>query len=644
MLQPDREPVRPIVPWSRTFFTAALCAVVALVLWTLPLTAAAQTSTVTPVSGQETTRSSPLKYTVQIHVEDGNREILTAVRASAALIEHEQRGASDRASLVVRARTDEKRLLAALYGEARYGGAVSISIDGQPLDAVDMSRPTGDHKQPAFVQIEIAPGPLFRFGNLAIGETSSADAAVSREPGDYGLVSGEIARSEIIVAAIDKTVQQWRSAGFPFAQVHKKEIAADHKRQRLDVTITVDPGAPAVYGWINVVGSKKLKTRTVAAQSALRSGAPYNAEDLIKTRERLRKLQSIESVRIVEGKTVDGQGGIPITLQVTERKPRYVGITASVTTLDGAEVKAHWGHRNLFGGSEHLRIEGAVSQIGAAPLDELEFDVSATLTKPGVLDIDTNLVTQFRVAREANDVFLSDTGLAKVGITRRYRQHMSGSVALEGRYIREEDETGTNEYALTSLPADVTYDTRNNRFDPSIGFHAKTRMAPVVDIHDGGAFFTNEFDMAAYWALDTADRAIVAVRLKGGSILGRSLQGVPASYRFLVGGGNSVRGYEYRSIGPTVDGRVVSGLSYVSSSVELRLRLTKQIGVVPFVDIATVSRDRVPKFSDSVYVGVGLGLRYYTALGPIRLDAAVPLTNRENRSKFGLYVGLGQAF
>jgi translocation and assembly module TamA len=274
----------------------------------------------------------------------------------------------------------------------------------------------------------------------------------------------------------------------------------------------------------------------------------------------------------------------------------------------------------------------------------LEFDVSATVMKPVILDIDTNLFAQFRVTRESNDVFLSDTVFAKVGIKRRYNQHASDSIVMEGRVISEDSEFGKNDYALISLPGDVSYDTCNNRFDPSTGVHSKSRLAPVVDVRNAVSFFASEVDVAGYWALDEAARAIVAVRVRAGSILGGSIENIPATYRFLAGGGNSVRGYEYRSLGPTLSGEVVGGLSYASSSLEMRLRPTKQIGIVPFVDFATVSLDRVPKFSDSIYVGAGVGFRYYTALGPIRIDAAVPLTNRKNRPKFGVYVGLGQAF
>ncbi|MGI9476949.1 MAG: autotransporter assembly complex protein TamA [Hyphomicrobiaceae bacterium] len=596
------------------------------------------------VAAQQTGQRAPLNYAVETHIDDGDRGILSVIRTSSILVQHQKRGVPDFASLVVRARTDKKRLMAALYGEARYAGSVSITLDGAPLDAAITSLRSRDDAQPVAVRLAIKAGPQFRFGNVVIDESRQTDATVSRDPGDYGLVSGDVARSNIVVAAIDKIVEQWRGAGFPFARIGSKEVAADHARQRLDVTIAVDPGAPAVYGWINVVGPKKLRSRVVAEQSALRSGAPYNPKDLARTRERLRKLDSIRSVRIIEGRHVDGQGGIPITLEVAEHKARYVGVTASVTTLDGAEAKAHWGHRNLFGGGEQLRVEGAVSQIGSRAYDELEFDVAATLTKPGVLDIDTNLHMQFRVAREANDVYLSDTAIAKVGLQHRYGPHLTGGVALEGRFIREEDETGKNDYALVSLPANVTYDTRDNRLDPSMGIHAKARLAPTVDTLDSRAFFKSAFDGAGYWALDADDRVIVAARVQGGSILGSSIEDIPSTYRFLAGGGNSVRGYAYRSIGAIVDGRVVSGLSYAASSVELRLRATQQFGVVPFIDIATVSLDRVPRFSDSVYVGAGVGLRYYTAIGPIRFDAAVPLTNRDNRSKFGVYVGLGQAF
>jgi translocation and assembly module TamA len=299
-----------------------LSAAAALALCAQPHFAAAQSRANAPVKGQETAVKSPFKYDVQTRVAGGDRSISATIKAHSVLVQHEKKGVPDRASLLVRARTDEKQLVVALYGEARYGATVKISIAGKPLDDVDITPASENAGQPIPVSIAVTPGPKFQFGNVVVDQTKPTVVKPTIGAGDVGLVSGQAARSPIIVAAMRKIVEQWRAAGYPFARISEKNVAADHARERVDVKIIIDPGAPAVYGWINVVGSKKLSNRTVVAQSALWSGKRYHPQDLVNTRARLRKLESIESVRIIEGKQIDSHNGIPITLEVKERKPR----------------------------------------------------------------------------------------------------------------------------------------------------------------------------------------------------------------------------------------------------------------------------------------------------------------------------------
>ena len=144
----------------------------------------------------------------------------------------------------------------------------------------------------------------------------------------------------------------------------EKEIGADHASHTLDVFVTVDPGQPAVYGWFNVTGAQDLDPQMVRRYSALRTGEPYNSSDLRKASERLRKLDAIQSVRVRHGEMLAADGGLPVTLTISEREKRFIGAAASASSVDGAEVKAYWGHRNLFGGAERLKVEGGVSQIG----------------------------------------------------------------------------------------------------------------------------------------------------------------------------------------------------------------------------------------------------------------------------------------
>nr|HPR08805.1 BamA/TamA family outer membrane protein [Denitromonas sp.] len=412
----------------------------------------------------------------------------------------------------------------------------------------------------------------------------------------------------------------------------------------VDVHFKVDPGPPAVYGWVGVSGAPTLDHQTVLEQSKLTPGRRFRPSDLKRARDRLVKMPSVESVRIVEGRSVDAGGGLPVNLEVIERKPRYFGATASVSTTDGAEVEAHWGHRNFFGQGEHLRVEGTVSRIGSEDISQLEFDAAAIYTKPGILDVDTDLFSEFRVTREHPDAYESMDGGVKVGLARVFNPNLSGSIALAAKFSRVDDAFGTSDYLLVSLPVEAAYDTRDNRVDATRGVSISGALIPTADTISGATFVKSEFHAAAYRSLDGDGRAVLAGRVSAGSVAGASLADVPASTRFFAGGGGSVRGYEYRSLGPTIDGEVIGGLGYVGATAELRLRVSDSFGLVPFIDFASVTDKAWPSLDGDYYVGAGLGLRYYTALGPLRIDVATPLTECDNNPTVAVYVGLGQSF
>ena len=130
-----------------------------------------------------------------------------------------------------------------------------------------------------------------------------------------------------------------------------------------------------------------------------------------------------------------------------------------------------------------------------------------------------------------------------------------------------------------------------------------------------------------------------------GSLFGGSgLASIPATRRFFAGGGGSVRGYAYQEISPYNDaGDATGGRSYATGSFEVRMQVTETIGIVPFLDVGSVSRNNVPNFSD-LRMGAGVGLRYMTPFGPLRLDVAVPLQRYDDGSRYGIYAGIGQSF
>jgi translocation and assembly module TamA len=189
-------------------------------------------------------------------------------------------------------------------------------------------------------------------------------------------------------------------------------------------------------------------------------------------------------------------------------------------------------------------------------------------------------------------------------------------------------------------------DTTDHDLDPKRGFRISAGITPYLGFGETARFLTvGKFQVSAYRAIDEGERFILAGRVSVGSIFGGSISDIPGNRRFFAGGGGSVRGYEYRSLGPrNAAGQPIGGRSMLEASLELRIRVTETIGIVPFVDVGTTFASSLPDLDSRLRVGAGLGLRYHTPIGPIRLDVATPLERKKGEKPVALYISLGQAF
>ena len=133
-----------------------------------------------------------------------------------------------------------------------------------------------------------------------------------------------------------------------------------------------------------------------------------------------------------------------------------------------------------------------------------------------------------------------------------------------------------------------------------------------------------------------------------GSIFGAGKHEIPPPERFYAGSQNTIRGYRFLTVSPIEKRRhhkPVGGRSMFVYSLELRSRITKDIGLVGFWDIGNVYSDAIPNFERRLLQAVGVGLRYYTPVGPLRLDVAVPLNRRKDIDNyFEAYFSIGQSF
>jgi len=192
----------------------------------------------------------------------------------------------------------------------------------------------------------------------------------------------------------------------------------------------------------------------------------------------------------------------------------------------------------------------------------------------------------------------------------------------------------------------MTRSTADNPLNPTRGTVVDLSATPYAGFaNDPISFLRMSAGGSAYYSLDKGSRFILAGRTRVGSIVGEKTDVLPADKRFYAGGGGSVRGYGYQKVGPLdSDGDPTGGRSLFDLGAELRIRVTETIGVVPFIDGGMVTEESYPSFDEPLLWAGGLGLRYYTGFGPLRLDVAFPINGRKEDDLFQFYVSFGQAF
>lgn len=593
---------------------------------------------------------NPLPYTIDFTVRGADDDLADAVRNASSLWNDRENPASGRAGLIAKARGDYRRILAALYNAGHYGPEISIRLAGQ--EAAELTLAV-DLPPEVPVTIDVVPGPQFRFGVADIVNappwTDSSGEQLRTTPDDVGFAVGEPAEATAVARASDLAIARWRSLGHPKAEQTGRDIIADHATRELEARITLDPGRRATYGPVTVAGTEAVDRDFVAYMSGLRQGRRFRPEDIERAQDRLVRLGTFNLVSIDESAPLTPDGQLPLTLRVEDRLPRRFGIGATISTLDGLGIEGFWLHRNLFGRAEQLRFDANIARIGAedAPKD-LTYQAGVTFVKPGVINPDTSFVTSLIGRQEELETYRERALTFRFGLLREFGREFTGEIAFEVTRSRVEDEAfGVRNFLTLGPVARGQYDRRDDPVDPTEGFLLAAQAGPFYETEFGNIAARGTLEGRAYHSFDDEGRFVLAFRGQVGTYVGPDAAESPPGRLFFAGGGGSVRGYAYRSIGidvPDSDDDV-GGRSLIETSGEIRARIGESFGVVAFLDGGYVAEDSSFGGDGSDWrLGAGLGLRYYTGFGPLRVDVATPLNPRDDDSAVALYIGIGQAF
>lgn len=586
----------------------------------------------------------PQPYFVTFTSSEGGA-VEAALRNASALLADEAEPASGAAGLIAKARGDYRRLLAALYGEGYYGGAVSIRIGG--VEAANLA-PDTNLPDPVDVTVAVTTGPLFRFGNVAIVNQAppTADPADQVDlPVLRGYGTGEIARSAVVLRAEQLALEAWRQQGYAKAEIVSRDVVADHATNTVDAVITVNPGRLAAFGPVQVTGTENMNPEFVAQQTGLVVGEEYDPDEIRRAQARLDRLEVFRSARLQPGDSIGSDGLLPHELIVEELPGRRFGVGATYSSVDGLGLEGYHLWRNLFGQAERLRLDARVASIGF-PVDTSQFDyfVGGTFTKPGFYHPDVDLVATVSAERTIYPKYTETSAGGRVGLNWFFSDELTFEGGASFKVARFDDAFGTRDFRTAGLYAGLVYDGRDSSVDPTEGWYASANVEPYFDLLGGSPGARLVAEGRTYFGFGENDPFVLAGRLKGGAVIGPDLVNIPPDKLFFAGGGGSVRGYGFKSIG--VDdgsGTITGGRYLLEASLEARTKVTSDIGVVGFVDGGYVAADVFPGLDD-LRLGAGVGLRYYTGLGPLRLDVALPLNKKPGDPDYAIYAGIGQAF
>lgn len=567
--------------------------------------------------------------------------LAVAVDAAPVAIEWDGDAPDEVRARVLAALPDEIRpetRFAAERQARRAREAVRNALNSDAYFAPFLTLRVGEELTP---QVLVEPGPRFSIADLSInwlGEDRPDDPALL---GGLALKSGDVAIPADVIAAETELVTTLQEDGRPFARAGERQVLGDREAATIDVIYSLDAGPRVTLGNIRYAGAPSLKRSYLSRLETTSPGVIYDPEAMERFESRLQDTRLFDRATVTltpepVGTTPEGMPVHDIVVQLDERDRYTVEAGVQYATNEGVGVTGELIRRNLTGRGDLLTTR--------ANLLDRQQAIRVEWRRPHEFGFGSGLVTNARLINERNDAF--DRQEAALGLARETvrSDHVAFTVGGEAAAIRETDPLGERDLGLVNLLADLRLDYADDPLNPTRGWRSEARTEPSVAF--GGSdtqFIRTTGQLRGYLPVGEGARAVLAGRFRFGTISGAATDDVPLSRRFFAGGGGSVRGYDFQGIGPTLNGEPVGGRSLVELSVEARVKVRDKWSVVGFVDAGDIGRADIPELND-LRAGAGLGLRYDTIAGPLRVDIAAPLDRQQGDEPVHIYISLGQAF
>ncbi len=462
------------------------------------------------------------------------------------------------------------------------------------------------------------------------------------------LKKGKRYREIDLKADYGKIIDRFSNGGYPYIQARVKPVM-DKKNHLVTLEWQLNPGPFCTFGEIEFIGNNSVSNKAIRRGLGFGPGQTFAHKKLLNAQSQVYRLELFQFVSLRATNLEARPLKVPIEVRVKESVLRTLKFGAGYGSEERFRTSAQWRHRNFLGGARILRAK-AKHSTRLLPV-ELELELS----QPYFLDNRNDLIIKpFFIIQDERSFKARRIGV-ETGINRQITQKTNlffstrverDTVDLKGATI---DPRVEDLYSKSVLKFGLRHNTTDALFSPTRG------SISTFIIEDAGRFLRTKFEyikMSAEHKMyyRTKRSGVWALRLFAGTMNPRAGQSeTPPEERFFSGGSFSVRGWQRQLLGPvrfdSTDAIPDGGNSIVEGSLEFRKTIYKKFSGVMFLDVGNVWPEWNGFDFNDLHSAVGAGLRYDTAVGPLRIDFAWKVNRQmHDTQNYEFHFSLGQAF
>lgn len=553
-----------------------------------------------------------------VGVEDP--EVIKVIEEFSDLLKLKDKAPKTEPALKRRAENDVKNIPNILQSLGYYSPTIKVDYDFE--------------KDPPEVVVNIDPGPIYTLNEFTILPDT---LCVSLE--DLGVQLGQPALPADIIQAEENLIEFLAFKGYPLSIIKDRQVEADKECAKINVIIEVETGPLSHFGETTIFGNCSVQDKFFRKKIVWNEGDIYDPDKVERTLRALEASGLFCSIAINHTKRDDCT--LPMKIEVSERLYRSIGFGASYSTQRGGGVTGEWENRNVRGMGEKLMFETNL-------LQKLQ-EAKLKYVKPDYLIRGQDFLWFTELKRDVTKGY-TEQSFSVAAILERQLSDTT-RISYGGQYkqlhtYQKLNHSKKENNTLIKAPLQYLWTNTDNTLDPTRGASLFLKITPTVQVIDKQFTYSiNQLIGSGYISLDSEATFVLASKVNIGTIYGASMALIPPPEKFYAGSESTLRGYNYFTVSPLKDNDPIGGRSLFIYTAECRWHFSTTWGMVGFFDVGNVYSPSFPQFNKKMLKSLGFGVRYYTPVGPLRLDFAFPLDRRPHiDSAFQVYFSVGQAF